>query len=83
MLHDGFIRTCLNEAIRRGDLEGADLDDLVESVVAMAAGAYFIYVLREGRSLDATLRARLASLLQPYRVKAPAAVRKSVSGDAR
>ncbi len=71
-LHDGFIRGCLSEAIKRGDLRGVKLDDLVDSVIVVANGVYFTYVLRRDRSLDATLRAQLAALLRPYRAKAVA-----------
>jgi AcrR family transcriptional regulator len=66
-VHDGFIRRCLRDAIRQGDIRRVDLNDLVDRVIVMANGVYFTYILREGRSLEGTLRRHLGALLRPYR----------------
>lgn len=77
-VHDGFVRTCLREAVKRGDLKSVTVDELFEDVIAMANGVYLTYVLRNDRALATSLRARLASLLRPYRRAAIKASRRGV-----
>ena len=67
-VHDGFIRACLREAVKAGELKRGMIDELVEGVIAMANGAYFTHILRHDQRLDRSLRARLETLLRPYRI---------------